>query len=64
MDQRDAAMPKFTEWGTVTSASSRRRSTPETAYVVVDAHRLDDMKPYLFKTTDYGTTWKTPHARP
>ncbi len=28
-----------------------------TAYVVVDAHRLDDMKPYLFKTTDYGRTW-------
>ncbi len=28
-----------------------------TAYVVADAHRLDDMKPYLFKTTDYGKTW-------
>ena len=25
----------------------------------VDAHRLDDMKPYLFKTTDYGKTWKS-----
>jgi len=29
-----------------------------TAYVVVDAHRLDDMKPYLFKTSDYGATWR------
>ena len=29
-----------------------------TAYVVVDAHRLDDMKPYLFKTSDYGQTWR------
>ena len=28
-----------------------------TAYVVVDAHRLDDMKPYLFKTSDHGQTW-------
>ena len=30
-----------------------------TAYVVVDAHRLDDMRPYLFKTTDYGKTWRS-----
>jgi photosystem II stability/assembly factor-like uncharacterized protein len=30
-----------------------------TAYVVVDAHRLDDMHPYLWKTTDYGKTWKS-----
>jgi photosystem II stability/assembly factor-like uncharacterized protein len=29
-----------------------------TAYVVVDAHRLDDMKPYLFKTSDFGETWR------
>jgi photosystem II stability/assembly factor-like uncharacterized protein len=28
-----------------------------TAYVVVEAHRLDDMQPYLFKTADYGRTW-------
>ena len=30
-----------------------------TAYVVGYAHRLDDMRPYLFKTTDYGKTWKS-----
>ena len=29
-----------------------------TAYVVVDAHRLDDMRPYLFKTSDFGQTWR------
>jgi len=29
-----------------------------TAYVVVDAHRLDDMRPYLFKTSDFGQTWQ------
>ena len=29
-----------------------------TAYVVVDAHRLDDLRPYLYKTTDFGQTWK------
>ncbi len=34
-----------------------------TAYVVVDAHRLDDMHPYLFKTTDFGATWTRLDAR-
>ena len=30
-----------------------------TAYVVFDAHWLDDTHPYLFKTTDYGQSWKS-----
>ena len=29
------------------------------AYVVVDAHRLDDETPYLFKTSDFGRSWKS-----
>ena len=28
-----------------------------TAYVAVDGHRSDDLKPYLFVTRDYGKTW-------
>jgi photosystem II stability/assembly factor-like uncharacterized protein len=28
-----------------------------TAYVAFDAHRTDDLQPYVFKTTDYGDTW-------
>jgi photosystem II stability/assembly factor-like uncharacterized protein len=28
-----------------------------TCYVAVDGHRLDDLKPYLFVTRDYGATW-------
>jgi photosystem II stability/assembly factor-like uncharacterized protein len=27
------------------------------AYVAVDGHRSDDLKPYLFVTRDYGKTW-------
>ncbi len=30
-----------------------------TAYVAVDGHRLDDPRPYLFKTSDYGATWSS-----
>jgi photosystem II stability/assembly factor-like uncharacterized protein len=28
-----------------------------TAYVAATAYKLDDFRPYLFKTTDYGQTW-------
>ena len=29
-----------------------------TAYVSVDAHQMNDRDPYIYKTTDYGKTWK------
>jgi photosystem II stability/assembly factor-like uncharacterized protein len=29
-----------------------------TAYVAATAYKLDDFKPYLYKTSDYGKTWK------
>lgn len=28
-----------------------------TAYAVFDGHTMNDMKPYTYKTTDYGKTW-------
>ena len=28
-----------------------------TAYLAVDRHQFDDLKPYIFKTSDYGKTW-------
>jgi len=28
-----------------------------TAYAALDRHRNNDLKPYIFKTTDYGKTW-------
>ncbi len=48
--------PGTPEWGTVTTIEASRWDAG-TAYVVVDAHRLDDETPYLFKTTNYGATW-------
>jgi photosystem II stability/assembly factor-like uncharacterized protein len=30
---------------------------PGTAYVAAERHRLDDFKPYAFRTRDYGKTW-------
>jgi len=52
-----AAMPDFPEWGTV-SMIEPSPFDANTAYVVVDAHRLDNMHPYLYATSDLGLTWK------
>jgi len=52
-----AAMPGFPAWGTV-SMIEPSPFDAGTAFVVVDAHRLDDMRPYLYATTDLGQTWK------
>ncbi len=45
------------EWGTVSTIEASRWEAG-VAYVVVDAHRLDDETPYLFKTSDFGGSWK------
>ena len=29
-----------------------------TAYLAVNRYKLDDFKPYIYKTTDFGITWK------
>ena len=44
------------EWATVCCIEPSPFAA-ETAYVVVDAHKLDDMRPYVFKTADGGKTW-------
>ena len=33
-----------------------------TAYVVLDNHRLADNRPYLYRTNDYGESWRPLHA--
>src|SRR5262249_46911138 len=50
------------EWGTI-SCIETSPFDAGTAYVVVDAHRLDDSRPYLFKTTDLGQTWSSLAAK-
>lgn len=31
---------------------------PSTAYVAVDRHRLNDLRPYVYRTSDGGKTWQ------
>ncbi len=52
-----SGMPDFPEWGTV-SIIEPSPFDAGVAYVVVDAHRLDDPHPYLYRTADYGASWK------
>jgi photosystem II stability/assembly factor-like uncharacterized protein len=45
------------EWGSIYCIEASVFDA-ETAYVVVNAHKLDDMRPYLYMTTDGGKSWK------
>lgn len=45
------------EWGTVNTIEASPHD-PATAYIAVHRYRLDDYRPYIFKTNDYGKTWK------
>ncbi len=44
-------------WGTVTQIAPSQFD-PGTAYVAFDFHMMDNREPFLYKTTDYGLTWK------
>ncbi len=48
-----AAMPA---WSTV-SMTEPSHFDPAVAYIAVDRHRLDDIAPYAWKTSDKGTSW-------
>jgi photosystem II stability/assembly factor-like uncharacterized protein len=44
-------------WGTV-SEIEPSHFDPGTAYVAVDFHIMDDRDPYIYKTTNFGQTWR------
>jgi photosystem II stability/assembly factor-like uncharacterized protein len=52
-----AHLPGLPPWGTV-SAIEPSRFEAGAAYVVYDLHQVDNRDPFVWKTTDYGRTWK------
>jgi photosystem II stability/assembly factor-like uncharacterized protein len=48
--------PALTPWSKA-GVIEASRFDPAVAYVAVDRHRLDDYKPYIYRTRDYGRTW-------
>ncbi|MFN8340306.1 MAG: glycoside hydrolase [Cyclobacteriaceae bacterium] len=49
--------PALQSWSKVAQIDAGRFNKM-TAYVAVNAIRLDDMRPHIYKTTDGGATWK------
>jgi photosystem II stability/assembly factor-like uncharacterized protein len=47
----------FPEWSTVSQIDASRHNAGE-AYVAIQNYRQDDFKPYIFKTTDFGKSWR------
>jgi photosystem II stability/assembly factor-like uncharacterized protein len=45
------------EWSKVSQIDASPHDAG-TAWVAIDRHANDDLKPYIFATTDYGKTWK------
>src|SRR5438874_2077126 len=52
----DVTSKEFGEWSLVSLIDASPHAAG-TAYVAIDRHKLDDYKPYAFKTTDYGKSW-------
>ena len=52
------ATPKgMPEWIQINSIEASPHD-PGTAYIAATMYKLDDFKPYLYKTNDYGKSWK------
>jgi len=49
-----SGMPEWIQINSIDVSSIQ----PGTAYVAATMYKLDDFKPYLYKTSDYGKTWK------
>ncbi|HEV8566838.1 MAG TPA: hypothetical protein VGQ92_07025, partial [Actinoplanes sp.] len=52
-----AAIPGMPSWGTVSNIEPSRYDTA-TAYIAVDAHQANNRDPFVYKTTDYGRSWR------
>ena len=44
------------EWSRISQIDASPHD-PGTAYVAVDRHQLDDLRPWIYKTSDYGKNW-------
>ncbi len=53
-----ANIPGLPAWGRVEAIDVSAKH-PGEAYIAVDRHFSGDFKPYLFRTTDYGSSWQS-----
>ncbi len=50
--------PDLPEWATI-SGLELSPHDPATAYIAAYRYKLDDYRPYVYKTNDYGQTWQS-----
>jgi photosystem II stability/assembly factor-like uncharacterized protein len=50
-------IPNLLPWGTISNIEASRYNAG-TAYFTVDGHQVNNRDPWIYKTTDYGKTWK------
>jgi photosystem II stability/assembly factor-like uncharacterized protein len=50
-------LPNLPSWGSVRSIVPSRYDAA-TAYLTVDFHQVNNRDPFVYKTTDYGRTWR------
>jgi hypothetical protein len=50
-------IPNLPPWGTVGNIEPSRYDAA-TAYLTVDLHQVNNRDPFIYKTTDYGRTWR------
>jgi len=53
-----ASIPGLPRWGTVSNIEPSRFDNGA-AYVTFDLHQVNNRDPFVFKTTDYGQTWRS-----
>ena len=51
-------IPDLPEWGTIGNVEPSRFD-PAVAYITVDFHQLGNNDPYVYKTEDYGRSWRS-----
>src|SRR5713101_5374590 len=52
----NVAAKEFGEWSLVSIIEASPHAAGA-AYVAIDRHKLDDYRPYIFRTTDFGKSW-------
>jgi photosystem II stability/assembly factor-like uncharacterized protein len=54
---QDVTPPGLSDWSKIAMIEASRFDAA-VAYVAVDRHRLDDQKPHIYRTRDYGKSWQ------
>jgi photosystem II stability/assembly factor-like uncharacterized protein len=54
---KDVSPPGLSAWSKI-SLIEASHYDPAVAFAAVDRSRLDDFKPYIYRTRDYGVTWQ------